>query len=219
MNPLITILAHGGTQGVIERHLPIWKKHGWPIQFFFPKDIGTQDWLVETKEYIGTSGQGGTRATADREMEQIHRISKTGASHHIIFEYDSFMTSSPPLVNGCFGILFNNMEPPKYSCPIYPNPPWLIDGESLREMSALFTRFPSMCELGHMDRIVAAAAMNCGIPIMPYDPPGFSRGTIQSEQDICGLSLAMECGAYAFHGIKTEPILEFILKKARKTPA
>lgn len=220
--PLITVLAHSEASETVARHIPIWLSLEWPIQICVPiedRDLMPQKYDCRNAIRvfgIGAKGQGGTMAIANRVKSLFSDLAKVEyASHHVILEYDSFFLKPPLLRNGVSGVLFPNAEAPKFTAHLYPNPPWIIDATSLREMSIWFNRFSDICELGHMDRLIPAAADGCGIPLLPYEPYGYSRGTIDLDLDFVTLATSIENGAFAFHGVKDKTTMQFILDTYR----
>lgn len=217
MTPLITILAHGKAQEVFDRHLPIWRKHGWPIQVYSPdNDPINKEHPDINYVNLGNAAHSGDIAI-DRVRETIERLGRlTQFSFHLVCEYDSFLLKDPSLDNGLFGIVFRNYESLlRFHAITYPNPPFWISRDGMSALGGVANVYSRLTEEGQTDRKFAACARYANIPVFDYHPIGFSRATITPEH-FMDLREYIQRGAFAFHGIKSKETLDFILSEYAK---
>ena len=205
---LITIHAHRDGQAAFERNLAHWEMLGYDILILCPEDAP-----VETKHEVISCAKAEHHGWGSKErmVFWMEKVKRRNYNHFLLAEYDCLFLGDklPEFGRGFYGILFHNAESPKYMADRYANPPWIIDSTSLNAMHNKAWEFPAVWEMGHQDRYLSAIAQLAGIPILPYDPPGFSRGTVGTE-DLGQLCAAIICGTEMIHGIKDE----FIYQKA-----
>lgn len=212
----LTVIAHGDAAETFHRHLPLWKGLGvddGSCLVLSPVNdpIKCRAWV---NYQVGQASHAGPDAKARLEWLLKYLSRFEDVTHHLIFEYDSFCTAPAPprqLEGGLSGILFRNKEPERFSAVVYPNPPWMIDHTSLLKMTEAFAQNPTITQGGFADRWLAAVAVQARVPIMEYEYPGFSRGTI-TEADYPALERAKLWGATMFHGVKDKRTLDLILK-------
>lgn len=207
MSLQVVVITHDDGIAAFQRHEKYWKAFDSPILVVTPK--GSKGKYDHETLAIGKAG----RACGDsivRLQALFDNLSNRNWDRCVIYEYDSFsikaeLTSDP----GLFGIVFRNDQSPQFMAPRYANPPWSFDRPSfdrMREKAASY-RFN---EYGEADRWISALAFLAGVPILDYQPLGFSRNTI-SAADIPSLMDAIkQRGATQFHGVKQEWVLRAI---------
>ncbi len=201
----IAVIAHGQGIAAFNRHRKYWEAFKAPILVVDPVndpvDTDLERLTVANAEHNGHQSIVRLKALFD----VLHY--KTW-DHCFIYEYDSFsLCSSMPGTTGFYGNLYANKESPKFTAPIYANPPWFFDRASFEGMRHYATTFPALFEQGEADRWLSALAYLCGIPIFDYTPKGFSRGTID-ETHISKLRTAIkEEKCVHIHGVKQKWVL------------
>lgn len=211
MNPLVVIIAHGKATPVFRRHLPLWESHGFPILVCTP-----QDDTVETEhEKVAYGPSEGAGECAHLRLSSLMlNLANRNNSHFVVFEYDSFFTERKiDFRRGFHGIMFANLESPKFMAPRYAGFPWIIDGGCLFQMIQAYGDFPNLKERGHNDRWLAALASISNVPMFDFDPPGFSRGKIKDE-DFNDLKKAIDSGVKSFHGVKDQWVFDYIIERS-----
>jgi hypothetical protein len=212
----LTIIGHGAVRETFNRHIALWEslvvsKGHW-ITLSPEDDPLLLRYPIWTDARIGKASHSGLESLKRLRWLLKHLSLAKQVRYHLIFEYDSFLTSGPTVSgNGLAGILFENKEPKRFSAEVYPNPPWLIDHASLVRMNDTASAYREVTEEGHADRWLAAIAKLARVPIIPYQPPGFSRGTI-TEADYPELEAAIKRGTTAFHGVKDKQTLDLITR-------
>lgn len=199
MNLQIVIIAHGNGQAAFDRHLGYWLKHMAEMLICSPEDDPVKTHLRVLP--VAGAQHNGMQALV-RLMALLHALESRDWNICRIYEYDSF-DLNPTIVEerGFFGVPRANVESPKFTAPVYANPPWTFDRASFEEMLGKARAYPSLSEAGEADRWLSALAYLAGVPILPYDPPGFSQGTIGAG-DIENLRTAIYMGTTVLHGIK-----------------
>lgn len=208
MNLQVVIMAHGNGVAAFRRHEKYWLAHKAPILVCCPENDQVE--TVHEKLVIGKAEHGGAQA-ALRLQWLMSDLSRRQWGRCIIYEYDSFLlTPKLPEHRGFYGICFANAESPKYSAPIYANPPWYFDRDSFDGMKAKGDDYPGFVEGGYADRYFSGLAYLAGIPVSDYSPPGYSRGIIDGGVLIEAERAIKQNHCYAFHGIKQEWVLRAI---------
>lgn len=219
----VVIIGHGAVNEAVERHLPIWVRiRSRNVLFLSPTNDplrGIYDYEGFRKEnihrsnlfnkYYGLAGHCGKEAAKRlRWLLSFLTENKNSASSDrvMIFEYDSVALVAPKAVAGLCGIVFPNDEPERFIAPRYVNPPWTLDYGSLRAINKVAQTYLGVWEEGYADRYLSALAHLAGVPILPYDPPGFSQINIAHD---CP-SICSETKIY--HGIKSKETLNSILE-------
>lgn len=211
MKTIAVISAHGQSLAAFKRHQKFWAHHDdvmvvspendplLPIQFPTWKNVG-----------VGMAEHNGRESIKRFQWIMGHLQDRTDWDWCVMHEYDSFFLEHRlPEYPGFYGVLWQNKESPGYMAPIYANPPWTFDRDSLLQMTAVAERYKGIFENGEADRYWSALAYLSRVPILPYGPPGFSRGTI-GPKDIPALRGAIYGGAYAIHGVKQEWVLKAV---------
>ena len=219
----LTILAHGAAKETFMRHLPLWQALDPDYAVLMcPKndsitfssvDVGAKVFvgsatLVELA--VGSAEHAGRDSILRLKKVLNHLADLDGITHHLICEYDSFsLASTIKPQTGFTGNLVANNEPCRFMTPRYANPPWLIDHMSLFQMQRAAEHYTDVWEEGYADRYLSAIAHLAGVPILPYDPPGYTQETIH-ERDWPSVIEAIHFGATMIHGVKDDETLELV---------
>lgn len=206
-------MAHGREQATFDRHLPFWEAHKLPILVVSPEDdpVKTRHQMLLTAR----ASHSGDEALG-RLKCMIEALCRTTFRYHLIFEYDSICLD-PERVKfqpGLYGNLFKNLDGKEISnfmAWIYPNPPWLVDINSLRKMRNVMNEYP-ISEHGFADRFLAALAVCAGVPILHHIPRGYSRAPLELGAHWKELKQAISKGGRMIHGIKTESVLNRVVE-------
>jgi hypothetical protein len=204
MSLLVVIIAHEHGIAAFRRHEKFWLAHKAPLLVVAPEG----DDLKTRHEVLAVRGaqQHGTE-TVQRLHILFDSLAKRSWSQCMIYEYDSFsLDGALPAGRGFYGVICRNDESPKFMAPRYANPPWCFDRMSFDEMNQKRLAFPALYEDGEGDRWLSALAFLANIPILHYNPSGFTRGTIQS-QDLPEIEKAIYKGTRMIHGVKFEWLL------------
>lgn len=201
MNTITVVSAHGQGIAAFERHLKYWKGD---VLVVSPTDDPVE--FPDGDVIKCGLAQHNGRESWKRFQIIISYLQNDTWDWCVMHEYDSFcLDPKLPEHPGFYGNLWENRESPKYMAPRYANPPWTFDRESFLRMAAVAARYPGIYENGEADRYWSALAFIAGVPILPYDPPGFSRGLIdEKKKTIQALRKAIYAGAYAIHGVKSK---------------
>jgi hypothetical protein len=211
VNNLVVVMAHSHAKGTWERHLPYWEAHDSDILV-----IGDGCGQLQSKYQEINIGPASSRSYERwrKMVEECYARACDGAAQMFMFyEHDSISLSPViPHTRGMFGItLAMPNQLGDYTAVRYANAPWRIDGRSIMAMRNKMNEFPDFQEYGTNDRFVPGLAQLCGVPLMPFDPPGFSPpgGTIKPE-NYADMIRALDCGATMIHGIKDAMTLRVI---------
>lgn len=210
MSTLVVILAHGKVQQTFDRHLPFWQAHKSDIVAISPRDDPIE---YHGPSYVcGNSSHSGESANYRIQMAMDLIRERQKYMHGIIYEYDSFCLDVQSIrwCSGFFGNVQKNNEQ-RFVSPFYPNPPWIIDVESLSKMKTVGEKYPSIFEDGFHDRYLAALAHIAGVPIFNHVPIGFTQIALDWAGR-WGLIQAIGWGGTMIHGIKTEQQLKAVLE-------
>lgn len=207
-NLQVVVLAHGNGVAAFRRHEKFWLAHEAPLLVICPEN----DPLVSAHETHKTAQAAHSGEQASQRLgDMLYLLAARPWDQCIIYEYDSFLlVPKLPEPHGLYGITFRNQEAPKFMAPTYVNPPWFVDRRSFDLMMEKARAYPTVKELGFADRFISALAFLAGVPILSYDPPGYSKGTI-TYSDLPHLDARIKYDhCYAFHGIKQSFVLKAI---------
>jgi hypothetical protein len=198
MELCVVVIAHGRSQDTFNRHEKFWLAHKAPLIVVCPENdpISSQH---ETLKLFKAEHSG---ESATQRLRAIFEMLSTRKWERcLIFEYDSFFLDPNITSNmGLHGIYFDNKES-RFIAHRYPNPPWLFDRHSFGLMVNKMREYPSISELGFADRFIAALAYLSGVPMLEFDPPGFSASTIL-ELHLPFLREQIHRGCKIVHGVK-----------------
>lgn len=204
MRTITVISAHGQGIAAFKRHAKFWQHYDQKIIVSPENDeLPWQEWPAWHRFTCGNAEHNG-RESWKRFQSIMSALKSTVWDWCVMHEYDSFcLDPKLPEHPGFYGVLWENKESPKFMASRYANPPWTFDRESFVRMASIAETYPGIYENGEADRYWSALAQMASVPILAYDPPGFSRGTID-ERSIKALRKAIHGGAYAIHGVKSE---------------
>lgn len=209
MNNLVIVLAHN--QALFDQHLPYWEKHQCPILVIHPVDKPIK--TAHERAAVGQSCHQGLGTLHRLKFFFERRVMFVGSL--FIYEDDSICldVNQSYYSAGFFGNVFRDidgleggLERTRFTSPIYSNPPWVVDWNSLSRMREKFESY-SLWEEGSQDRVLAAYAHLAGVPILNHRPRGYSRGTIDWNLHEWEVKRAIAEGGVMIHGIKTPEIL------------
>lgn len=204
----VVVIAHGNGIAAFKRHEKFWQAHKVPLLVICPENDPVKS-VHETCK-VAEAGHSGEQA-ARRLGDMLYLLAARPWDHCIIYEYDSFLLE-PKLPEPCgfYGIAFRNQEAPKFMAPTYVNPPWYVDRKSFDGIVSKARSYPTVKELGYADRFLSALAFLAGVPILPFEPAGYSKGTL-TFNDLPQLEMMIKHHkCYAFHGVKQEWVLRAI---------
>jgi hypothetical protein len=211
----VVVIGHGKANETFKRHEKFWLRHNAPILVSCPSND-----LVETNHEKLKSHPASHHGidARDRLLCLMHNLKRRDWDWCVLYEYDSiFIQPDLPVHKGFYGVVFKDVNSPDFMARRYVNPPWCFDRDSFELMMAKADAYPGILEGGYADRYFSALADLAGVPIMSYDPPGFSRATI-TDSDLPLLNCALNEGAMAIHGIKDESTLNLIEQFASCKP-
>lgn len=207
MELTVAVIAHGKAQATFDRHLPLWEAHGAPVMVFCPNNDP-----IKTRHVRHSCGEAAHHGIeANRRLRYIIRtLAAVDSEFFLIYEYDSFcLDPQPTLQKGWSGVLAPTECLASWIAYRYSTPPWMVDKESLELMAEQAVRYPAIVEKGYADRWFAAMAQTMGVPILGYEPGGFSNDTILPSQ-IPDMEKFITAGTTMFHGVKEEWMLKLI---------
>lgn len=211
----VAIIAHGAAQDTFDRHLKFWEAINSRPIVYCPTDDP-----VQTEHERVLSGSRG-RATDDsiqRLKLILQQFILSGQEYLVIFEYDSLCLEPEWLqVDDC--VLFGNAmlnHDSRFIAPRYLTPPWMLSRSVAIRLMCKANELPFITEHGEVDRWISAVAHLVGVPMLDYQPKGFSCGTIGHEH-LSNMHTAIYDGGTMFHGFKHEVILGHALTYWRET--
>lgn len=217
MNCSVTLIAHGAAKETLLRHIPFWLSLK-PTYFLVVSPVDDQvsgvD-LTPTGVPVQCASIGGRGHACPGSILRLRWILERLASlndveQHFVSEYDAIpLASSISLKPGWIGPMQCNNNPEWYSAKTYSTSPWMADRKTVKAMSAVSCARIDITERGMADRYLAAIANAAGVLLADYDPPGFTRNTIQPE-DWPEMSSRVRKGLTMIHGIKDMKTLEQI---------
>lgn len=206
MNLQVVVIAHGNGIAAFRRHEKYWLAHKSPILVVCPESDPVESKHETVKLFKACHSGPDALARLKALMENI---AERSWGHCIIYEYDSFMLKPDvPDDNGFHSILFPEPNT-RFLAPRYGNPPWSFDRHSFGAMISKMREYPSINEEGLADRFFSALAYLGGVPMLHYNPKGFSSGTISTEH-ISQVRTSIYEGGYVFHGVKQNWVLNAI---------
>ena len=211
MRVATTIFTFGGGCGITRRHLPIWREFTDDLLLVFPHD---DPCVIEDTDMVAheVSNKYGMPCLR-RQLFGMRHALRFKAECYVFIEYDGFLLRRPEFRPGVQGNLFHDAGG-KYASAWFPHFPWIFDSESLRAFldAATFEPFGR----GFVDRWLAGQCDRLKLPIhdLQASGEGFSRNTIQHEDEKLELLRRVQDGAYAIHGVKTSSLLRRVLEAA-----
>lgn len=202
MNITLTIFAWGGGETAFQQHRKYWDAlEARRVKVISPINSPIKECPYDQK-LLGNAEHAG-RDSIKRIKSVLHELQYMDfATHHMICEQDSIpLNPDFKLQSGLTGIIQENYEPARFISSRYVNQPQLIDHASLLKMLTVAEEYPAVWEEGFADRYVSALAFLAGVPILSWDPPGFSRNTILPLHHH-DMGKAIHNGTKMIHGIK-----------------
>lgn len=190
-------------------NLPLFERHDVPILVITPED----DPLKTEHEQVsmGFASHSGEFAWRRLRLLLKEMASRDDVEHFALLEYDSFfLTKKIPMTVGLCGLVQTSHDADFFALK-FPNPPWTMDDLTVKRFHASAEGNLICKERGFADRYWAALAEITDTAMLDYDPPGFTRNTIE-EKDLPMVNRHLGAGAFAFHGVKTRVVRDYIVK-------
>lgn len=228
MKVTTTIFAHGDAIETCKRHLPIWQAHSDQIVFVSPVDnpLVINDFSCVTYQRREHRGKN----SIERLLFAFKAALLFEADYYVFLEYDALLLRRPIPREHIQGNLFNEQVlinkqlDHQKSCFIHF--PWIFPADKLKD-------FLNRVEIKETDIFIQdiwLAQKFCELDISVFNLlavpsktsndvlEGCSTNTFGHHQNILDRALEMtrKHGAYAFHGIKTEEILNQFLEAANQ---
>jgi len=210
-----TIFTFGGGREITQRHLPIWRAHTDELLLVFPYDdpCVLPDVDLIAHEVSNKYGMPCLR----RQFFGMKAALRYKADYYVFIEYDGFLLRRPEPRDAVQANVFHHKrEDGGYAASFCPHFPWVFPAAVLERFAAEANFEPF--ERGFVDRWLAAQMERMGIPFHGFQDSGegYSRNTIQYDEEKEAVSSCVESGGYAIHGVKTAELLKSILAKAGK---
>jgi hypothetical protein len=206
-----TIFTYGGGQKITKRHLPIWREYSDDILLVFPDNdpcLIPETFMISHE----VSNKFGIPCLK-RQLFGMKAALRYAADYYVFTEYDGFMLKRPEPRKEIQANVF--MEPRgRYQAGYFTHFPWIFPAALLKEFCEKATLEPF--EEGFVDRWVAAQLKILGMPVfnLQASGEGYSRNSIESDEEIADLLARVNAGAYAIHGIKDAHLLKRVLETA-----
>jgi len=219
MKVTTTIFAHGAALETVKRHYPIWKKNSDNILIISPIDdpctLDNVDYLTHGKK------QHSGYDSLKRDLFGMKSALSYDSDYYVFLEYDAVMLQRPqprPIVQGnLFNdyIFLNRLTEPMSQCICFLHFPWVFPSNVLK----FFTESVEVKEDGcpFVDSWIAQKIMDLNLEIhnTRYGE-AYSQNTIEPKH-FNELSMAIQNGAYAIHGIKEQETLDIVMQSFEKT--
>lgn len=213
MRVATTVFTFGGGLRITARHLPVWRKHSDEVLLVFPMD---DPCVLPDTDMIAheVSNKYGIPCLQRQFFGMKHAL-RYKADFYVFTEYDGFMLRRPEPRDCVQANVFHQKRGEGgYAAAFFPHFPWVFPARLLEKFvtDATFEPF----ERGFVDRWLAAQMERIGIPFHGFQEAGegFSRNTIQSEDEMEQLKRSVLSGAYAIHGVKSSHLLQKVLESA-----
>jgi hypothetical protein len=208
-----TIFTFGGGREITQRHLPIWRAHTDELLLVFPYDdpCVLPDVDLMAHEVSNKYGMPCLR----RQLFGMKAALRYEADYYVFIEYDGFLLSRPEPRDAVQANVFpHKCEEGGYAASFCPHFPWVFPAALLERFVAEANFEPF--ERGFVDRWLAAQMERMGIPFYGFQDSGegYSRNTIQYDEEKAAVLRCVESGGYAIHGVKTLALLKSILAQA-----
>lgn len=201
------VIAHGGAQATVDRHLPHWMTTFSDVTFICPKD----DKLSFNSSIHSTTGIGESCRNGAGAIERMRYAARLAKSELMscVMEYDTVFKFGrmpdfgwTPLKLVCSSI-FDNYDP-AFAATIYGHSPWIASGTSWRSIVS----YGDDDQGGWPDRWLALAAKKAGIRLLGMDA-GYSYDAEWTNEII---EEATQRPRVVFHGVKTEIAFNAVMK-------
>jgi hypothetical protein len=219
MRVATTVFSYAGGQEIVDRHLPIWRSVSDDLTLVYPEDSPNR---AENVRHLATgrSCKYGDECLL-RQLHGMRRSLDMDADYYVFLEYDAFLLRRPQPRVGLQANAFKNhargYKGRFYKAPFYFHFPWIFDAASLRLFVENATLEPR--EHGFVDRWLQCQIARAGIPVHDLRRlrEGYSRNTIRGWWEIQHALWLAGHGTYAFHGVKSAPLLDRILRAATRS--
>ena len=213
MRVATTVFTFGGGLKITARHLPVWRKYSNDLLLVYPVDdpCVLPDTDMIAHEVSNKYGMPCLR----RQFFGMKHALRCQADFYVFTEYDGFMLRRPEPRDCVQANIFHQKKGTDgYAASFFPHFPWVFPAALLEKFVAEATFEPF--ERGFVDRWLAAQIERLGMPIFGLQDSGegFSRNTVQSEEEEEQLLQSVASGAYALHGVKSSELLRRVLETA-----
>jgi hypothetical protein len=207
------IFTFGGGREITQRHLPIWRAHTDELLLVFPYDdpCVLPDVDLIAHEVSNKYGMPCLR----RQFFGMKSALRYKADYYVFIEYDGFLLRRPePRDSVQANVFLHKSGEGGYAASFCPHFPWVFPAAHLEKFVAEANFAPF--ERGFVDRWLAAQMERIGIPYHGFQQcgEGYSRNTIQYDEERAAVLECVRNGGYAIHGVKTAELLKDILDAA-----
>lgn len=218
MKTLLCVMAHREAQATFDRHLGLWRAHGYPILVMCPTDSPVQTGIQTV--LVGKRGHHSDGANARFRTFLKTLLDLEQYDSFFIHEYDSVcLCPKVPEVVLRNRYLWcnrfkNDFADPKFIGTQFLHPPFFMTREVIHAVLKTVGReaIEDHAEHNFYDRwlgLVADKACGTFLP-QGYDRLGYSQNTILPAH-MDEAKQAVREGARFIHGVKTETVLEGLL--------
>lgn len=208
---MIYVMCHGGTEPVLERHLPLWQAHGQPIRL-----VCSTNNVIKGFQYNAYGEDGKLCPGIGKRFQYIlHEIANTPSiEDSFIFEYDSFCLQPPKqsLKPGLWGIA-NCGGIVDHVAQRYVLAPWVVN---MYTAQLILNSSQQWFDLGDdwcADRLLSGWAQLANVPALSFGIHGFARNDILHSD--CIDILKRKVFPIWYHGVKTEEPFNIIMEAAK----
>lgn len=223
MSKVATIVfAHWDVLDIVKRHLSTWASNTDFLLIVSPKD---RPCLVSNVDCLTHSlNQHHGKQTLRRQQFAMKAALGYEADQYVFLEYDALMLQRPKTRLMIQGNLFNEhifdaKNVNSHQC--FLHFPWVFPSGVLKDFVKKIVLDPNddtVHDVWMAQRLMELGVDVCNLLSASKATPrglgeGFSKNTIgHAEDDFTELNLAIQKGAYAFHGVKTKSVFDAIVR-------
>ena len=219
MKVTTTIFAHGRAIETVKRHYPVWKKNSDNILIISPVD---DPCILDNIDCLTNSNSQKYGYDAlKRQLFGLKSALSYDSDYYVFLEYDAIMLQRPqsrPMIQGnLFNdyIFFNRLTEPMSQGFCFLHFPWIFPSNILK----FFTESVEVKEDDYpvTDGWMPQKIMDLNLEIHnTYYGEAYSQNTIEPKH-FDELSMAIQNGAYAIHGIKEQETLDIVMQSFNKS--
>ena len=200
------VFAFGGVKEICLRHLPIWKKFSDELIFVSPLN----DKLEIEGERCVYSGISETHheSLIKRTIFGIANALALDCDSYVLMEYDALFLSRPIIMDAVQANVFGHNDTHIWESNICPHFPWVFSRSTLEKLWEGFKIAP--LEQGFVDRWLGEQLKLLKIPTHNFIDNNQGFSTHELTPDFKGFKDALNRGAFAIHGIKTQEVFDMV---------
>lgn len=215
------VLAHGGAQEAVERHIPVWLQNCGALMFFTPVDAPLQ--LPDWPQYSLGRSNAYSADTNERTRAALRFASYSDCEYVMLIEYDALIFGEIP---AALYPAKGRLSAPKFTVPSgercpgrdvifegtqFLHFPILFSIEALRATVDQMDKMSLFSEGGLTDRYVGYAAELAHVPVNDLWPTGivYTKNHITTAM-LPEAMAAIRAGARWHHGIKDKLVFEHL---------